>query len=80
MTMPLNQIVSPPTKPIELGEPMIRKQVAISVAFAAFWAVFMIWWNNDYSVVNIIIFSVMGLILGFAWMWVMSRLGYFRHQ
>ena len=57
---------------------MSRMDVVIALGFAVFWSVFMIWWSHDYTIVNIIIFSVMGLILGFAWVWVMKRWGYFR--
>jgi hypothetical protein len=57
---------------------MTAKQVAVALGFAVFWTVLMIWWSNDYTTVNIAIFSVMGLILGFAWVWVMKRLGYLR--
>ena len=59
---------------------MTRKDVAISLGFGLFWAAFMVWWSSDYSPVNIAIFTVMGLILGFAWTWVMKRWGYFRSE
>ena len=42
-----------------------RKDVAISLAFAVFWSVFMIWWSGDRSLPYIIIMSVMGLAVGF---------------
>ncbi|MGD9922620.1 MAG: hypothetical protein AB7O60_09270 [Variibacter sp.] len=57
---------------------MNTKEIWISLALAVFWTGFMIWWSADYSAVNIIIFSVMGVIFGFAWTWLMKRLGYFR--
>ena len=55
---------------------MTAKQVAIAVGFAVLWTLLSIWWSNDYTTANIAIFTVMGLILGFAWVWVMKRLGY----
>ncbi len=57
---------------------MTARERAIALGFAIFWAAFMIWWSADYSPVNIGIFTVMGVVLGFAWMWFMKRLGYFR--
>ena len=57
---------------------MTAKQVALANGFGVFWGLFMIWWSKDYTIVNIAIFTVMGLLLGFAWMWVMKRFGYFR--
>ena len=53
------------------------KTILISVGFGLFWAAFMVWWSSDFSPVNITIFTVMGLILGFAWTWLMKRFGYF---
>jgi hypothetical protein len=57
---------------------MTAKQVAAAIGFGVLWTVLMIWWSKDYTAVNIAIFTVMGLILGIAWMWVMKRFGYFR--
>ena len=55
---------------------MTTKQICISLAFGVFWTAFMIWWSADYAIANIVIFSVMGLILGFAWTWFMKWMGY----
>ena len=52
--------------------------IAIALGFAVFWSISMIWWSQDYTIVNIVIFSVMGLLVGFAWVWVMKRWGYFK--
>ena len=57
---------------------MTRIEVAISFAFAAFWAVFMIWSSTERSLANIIILSVMGLAVGFSWTWVMKRFGFMK--
>ena len=55
---------------------MTRKDIAISLAFAAFWAVFMIWWSSDQSLPNVIILSALSLAVGFGWTWFMKRFGY----
>ena len=52
--------------------------VGIALSFAAVFSVFMIWWGNDYTLDNIITVSVIGLIFGFAWAWVVKRWDYFR--
>ena len=57
---------------------MTRMDIAIALGFAVFWSIFMIWWSQDYTIVNIVIFSVMGLLVRFAWVWVMKRWGYFK--
>ena len=57
---------------------MTRMDIAIALGFAVFWSISMIWWSQDYTIVNIVIFSVMGLLVGFAWVWVMKRWGYFK--
>lgn len=57
---------------------MPAKQVALALGFAVFWTLISIWWSNDYTTANIVIFTVMGLIVGFAWVWVMRRFGYIR--
>ncbi len=54
------------------------KLILISICMAVFWAGFMIWWSADFSAVNIAIFSVMGLVFGFAWTWFMKWMGYFK--
>jgi hypothetical protein len=56
---------------------MTTGQIGISLAFAVCWTAFMIWWSADYTVPNIVIFSVMGVLLGFLWTWFMKRCGYF---
>lgn len=57
---------------------MTARERAIALGFAIVWAAFMVWWSADYSAANIIIFSVMGVLLGFLWTWFMKRMGYFR--
>jgi hypothetical protein len=48
----------------------------ISIAMAAFWTTFMVWWSADFSAVNIIIFTGTGLAFGFLWTFFMRRWGY----
>ena len=57
---------------------MTAKQIAISIGFATFWAFSMIWWSSDRSIPNIVILSVLGIVVGFAWTWLMKRFGYIR--
>jgi len=57
---------------------MTRMDMVIALGFAAFCSVFMIWWSDDYAPENIITVSVITLIFGFAWAWVVKRWDYFR--
>ena len=57
---------------------MTRMDAVIALGFAAFCSVSMIWWSDDYTLENIITVSVIGLIFGFAWAWVVKRWDYFR--
>lgn len=57
---------------------MTRKDVAISLAFAAAWSVLTIWWSDDRSLAYIIILSIVGLAVGFGWTWAMKRFGYIK--
>jgi len=45
-----------------------------AMGFAAFWTIFMIWWSGEYDIGNIVILSVCGLLVGYAWVWAMGRI------
>jgi hypothetical protein len=55
-----------------MDTPLHRNLIALG--FAVFWTVFMVWWSADYDIVNILILSVGGLIVGYTWVWAMGRI------
>jgi hypothetical protein len=67
-----------PTLTVNRDSEMTTKQTGLSLAFGILWAMFMIWWSADYAVANVVIFAVMGVILGFLWTWFMKHFRYFK--
>ena len=57
---------------------MTRMDVVIALGFAAFCSAFLIWWGDDYTPENIMAVSVINLIFGFGWAWLVKRWDYFR--
>jgi hypothetical protein len=56
---------------------MTADDFVISLAFAVVWTVGMIWWFAAYTLKDIAIFWILGEIVGFGWVLIMTRLGYF---
>jgi hypothetical protein len=55
-----------------MDTPLHRHLIALGFAF--FWIVFMVLWSGEYSVVNIVILTVCGLLAGYFWVWAMVRI------
>ncbi len=53
-----------------MDTPLRRNLTAIG--FAVFWSIFMLWWSADYTIVNVVILSVCGLLVGYTWVWTMG--------
>jgi hypothetical protein len=58
---------------------MARLRLA-GISFAVLWTTFMIYWSGDYSIVNILIFTICGAGAGYLWYWLMGKYQSWQHD
>ncbi len=55
-----------------MDTPLRRHLTALG--FALFWSSFMVLWSGDYTIANFVILSILGVLVGYFWVWAMVRI------